>query len=209
MKLFYKPGACSLASHIILNELDFRFELEKTDTETATTESGIDFLSVNPNGYVPALQTDDGDVITENPAILQYLADNAPDAGLAPPNGSFARTRLQELLNFLASELHKAYSPFFSGRDLDEEEATAVRKKIARRVNHLEQRLADGRAYLLGSDFSVADAYAFVVLNWSRVIDFDLGAFPNVLAFVQRVSKRPAAVRALITEGLIPARQAS
>ena len=203
MKLFYKPGACSLATHIILNELEFRFELEKTDTDKATTESGVDFLSVNPNGYVPALQTDDGDVITENPAILQYLADNAPDAGIAPPNGSFARIRLQELLNFLASELHKAYSPFFSGKDLDEDEARAVRKKIARRITHLEQRLADGRAYLLGTDFSVADAYAFVVLNWSRVVDFDLGAFPKAQAFVRRVGDRPAVVRAMVAEGLI------
>ncbi len=203
MKLFYKPGACSLATHIILNELGFRFELEKTNTDTSTTESGLDFLSVNPNGYVPALQTDDGDVVTENPAILQYLADNAPDAGLAPPNGSFARTRLQELLNFLASELHKAYSPFFAGQDLDKEEVRAVHKKIARRVTHLEQRLADGRAYLLGSDFGIADAYAFVVLNWSRVVDFDLEAFPKVQSFVERVGSRPATVRAMVAEGLV------
>ena len=209
MKLYYKPGACSLASHIILNELEYRFELEKTDTENASTESGIDYLSVNPNGYVPALETDDGDVITENPAILQYLADNAPDAGLAPPNGSFARTRLQEILNFLSAELHKAYGPFFSGDELEEDVADAVRKKIARRVSHLEQRLADGRAYLLGADFSVADAYAFVVLNWSGVVGFDLGAFPKVADYVRRVGGRPSAIRAMVAEGLIDERQAS
>ncbi|MEM8684079.1 MAG: glutathione transferase GstA [Pseudomonadota bacterium] len=209
MKLFYSPGACSLASHIILNELDYQYELEKTDTRTSTTESGINYLSVNPNGYVPALQTDDGDVITENPAILQYLADNAPESGLAPPNGSFARTRLQELLNFLSSELHKAYSPFFSGQELDDDEASAVHKKIARRVTHIEQRLADGRAYLLGTDFSVADAYAFVVLGWSQTVNFDLGAFPKVKSYLKRIVSRPAVERALIEEGLIEARQAS
>ena len=158
---------------------------------------------------MPALETDDGDVITENPAILQYLADNAPDAGLAPPNGSFARTRLQEILNFLSAELHKAYGPFFSGEELEEDAAHAVRKKIARRVTHLEQRLADGRAYLLGTDFSVADAYAFVVLNWSGVVGFNLGDFPKVAAYVKRVGGRPSAIRAMVSEGLIEERQAS
>ncbi len=209
MKLFYAPGACSLATHIILNELEYQYELEKTDPKTATTESGINYLSVNPNGYVPALQTDDRDVITENPAILQYLADNAPEAGLAPPAGSFARTRLHELLNFLSSELHKAYSPFFSGQTLDDDEAGKVRQKIARRVTHIEQRLADGRLFLLGTDFSVADAYAFVVLGWSQTVNFDLGAFPKVKAYLKRIVSRPAVERALVEEGLIEARQAS
>jgi glutathione S-transferase len=203
MKLFYKPGTCSLATHIILNELEYQYELEKTDTGTSTTESGINYLSVNPNGYVPALQTDDGEVITENPAILQYLADKAPEAGLAPPNGSFARTRLQELLNFLSAELHKAYGPFFSNEPLDDSAASKASQKIARRVTHLERRLSDGRAYLLGADFGVADAYAFVVLNWSGTVGFDLGAFPKVSSFVERVRTRPSVVRAMIAEGLI------
>ncbi len=209
MKLYYSPGACSLATHIILNELDCRFELEKTDTRTSTTASGIDYKSVNPNGYVPALLTDDGEVITENPAILQYLADSAPEAGLAPPNGSFARVRLQELLNFLTAELHKAYGPFFSGEALSEEAASRAHANIARRVTHLEQRLADGRAHLLGADFSVADAYAFVVLNWSSAVNFDLDAFPKVAAYVERVGGRSSVVRSMVEEGLIDERRAS
>ena len=203
MKLFYKPGACSMASHIILNELGTSFDLDKTDTKSGETESGENFRKISPNGYVPALITDDGDVITENPAVLQYLADQAPDAGLAPPNGTLARTRLQEALNFVASELHIAFHAFFSGTDLDLDAKKKAEAGVSRRVDHIERRLADGRAYLLGDAFTVADAYAFVVLNWANFVGISLDAWPQTQAYVTRVAARPAVVKTMVTEGLI------
>ena len=209
MKLFYKPGACSMATHIILNELDIPFELEKTDTDAAVTVSGIDFRSISPNGYVPALQTNDGNIITENPAILQYLVDGATDSKLAPPNGTLERTRLHELLNFLSAELHKAYSPFFSKIELDASAKEAAQKTLSRRVGAMQDRLADGREFLLGDTFGVADAYAFVLLSWSPVIGFDLRPWPEVAAYVKRLRRRPAIIRALQAEGLLDERVAS
>lgn len=203
MKLFYKPGACSMASHIILNEFGASFDLDKTDTETGKTESGGPFRKISPNGYVPALVTDDGDIITENPAVLQYLADLAPDTGLAPPNGTLERTRLQEALNFVSSELHKAFGPFFSGVDLDLDAKQKAEVNVSRRVDHVERSLADGRAYLLGDAFTVVDAYAFVVLNWTNFVGISLDGWPKTKAYVARVAVRPASVKAMVTEGLI------
>jgi len=203
MKLFYKPGACSMASHIILNELGTSFDLDKTDTEAGKTDSGEDFRKISPNGYVPALITDDGDVITENPAVLQYLADQVPDAGLAPPSGTLERTRLQEALNFVSSELHNAFGPLFSGTDLDLDAKKKAEAGVSRRVDHIERSLADGRAYLLGDSFTVADAYAFVVLNWTNFVGISLDAWPKTQAYVARVAARPAVVKAMVTEGLI------
>lgn len=203
MKLFYKPGACSMASHIILNELGASFDLDKTDTKSGKTESGADFRKISPNGYVPALITDDGDVITENPALLQYLADQAPDAGLAPPNGTLARTRLQEALNFVSSELHKAFGPFFSGNDLNIDAKKRAEAGVSRRVDHIERSLADGHSYLLGDAFTVVDAYAFVVLNWTNFVGISLDPWPRTQAYVTRVAARPAVVRAMVAEGLI------
>lgn len=203
MKLYYKPGACSMASHIILNETGTSFDLDKTDTDVGRTESGEDFRNISPNGYVPALVTDAGDIITENPAILQYLADQSPNAGLAPPNGTLKRTRLQEALNFVSSELHKSFSPFFSGADIDGDTRRQAEANVGRRVSHIERSLADDRAYLLGNTFSVVDAYAFVVLNWAGFIGLSLDAWPKTKAYVARVAARPATVKAMITEGLI------
>ncbi len=207
MKLHYKPGACSMASHIILNELGIPFELDKTDTDAGKTEAGEDFRTISPNGYVPALVTNDGDVITENPAVLQYLADQMPDAGLAPPNGTLERARLQEALNFVSSELHKSFSPFFSGNVLDTDARQRAEAGVGRRVSHIERSLADGRAYLLGDTFTVADAYAFVVLNWAGFVGVSLDALPKTQAFVARVAARPAAIKAMVTEGLIKQEQ--
>lgn len=203
MKLYYKPGACSLASHIILNELDISFELDKTDTEAKKTETGEDFRKISPNGYVPALITDDGDIITENPAVLQYLADQTPEAGLAPKNGTLQRTRLQEVLNFISSELHNSFSPFFSGNEFNDEEKQQIVAGIERRIDHIERSLPDGRSHLLGNSFTVADAYAFVVLNWTNFVGMNLNAWPKTQAYVARISTRPATVKAMTTEGLI------
>ncbi len=207
MRLHYKPGACSMASHIVLNELDIPFELDKTDTDAGKTEAGEDFHKISPNGYVPALVNDDGKIITENPAVLQYLADQMPDAGLAPPNGTLERTRLHEALNFVSSELHKSFSPFFSGEVLDADTKQHAEEGVGRRVAHIERSLLDGRAYLLGDTFTVADAYAFVVLNWANFVGVSLDAQPKTKAYVARVAARPAVAKAMVTEGLIEQEQ--
>ncbi len=205
MKLYFKPGACSMASHIILNETNKQFELEKTDTETGLTESGENFLEVNPNGYVPALKTSSGEIITENPAILQFIGDSVPEKKLTPQDDPLARTRLHEILNFISSELHKAYGPFFSGEALDESTQQAKKKKIHKKIARIEDKLKDGRDYLLGDTFSVADAYAFVVLNWSNFIELDLTPWPAITSYMDRVGRRPSVVQAMTTEGLISA----
>lgn len=207
MKLHYKPGACSMAAHITLNEIGVPFDLDKTDTEAGKTEKGDEFRVISPNGYVPALVTASGDVITETPAVLQFLADQAPDTGLAPMNGTLERARLQEVLNFVSSELHKAFGPFFSGTDLDLDTRTKSEANVARRIDHIERSLSDDRLYLLGETFSVADAYAFVVLNWTNFVGIDLAPWPNTLAYVARLAARPTVVKTMVTEGLIAQEQ--
>jgi len=203
MKLYYKPGACSLASHIVLNEIVAVFELDKTNTTTGKTQTGADFAEINPNGYVPVLQAGTGDVITENPAVLQYLADLKPEKRLAPTAGTIERVRLQELLNFISSELHKAFGPFFSGEELSPDARARAEAQVARRTDDIERRLGDGRAFLLGDDFTVADAYAFVVLNWTTFVGIDTSRWPSVQAFLDRVKIRPSVVKAMIAEGLV------
>lgn len=203
MKLYYKPGACSMASHIILIELGASFDLDKTDTDARKTEAGDDFRKISPNGYVPALITNDGDIITENPAVLQYLADQSPDAGLAPPNGTLKRTRLQELLNFLSAELHTSFGPFFSGVELDDAARKKAEANVGRRTAHIERTLVDGRAFLLGNSFTVADAYAFVVLNWAGFVGVSLDAHPKTQAYIGRIAARPASIKAMVAEGLM------
>jgi len=204
MKLFYAPGACSLSPHISLREAGVDFEIVKVDTTTHLTEGGADFKAINPKGYVPALVLETGDVVTEGAAVVQYIADRFPEAGLAPANGTLERTRLQEQLNFIASELHKAFSPLFSKTaSADAREAAAA--QVGKRLGNVETLLSDGRAHVLGDAFSVADAYLFTVVNWTSVTGISLGPWPHLTAYMQRVGQRPSVQAAMKAEGLIAA----
>lgn len=203
MLLYFKPGACSLSSRIVLTELGLSFDAVKVDTDAGTTENGSDYRAVNPKGYVPALEIEPGIVITENPAILQYLADRAPQSGLAPATDTIGRVRLQEWLNFISSELHKAFSPWFSGRHLEGEEKSRAESNLARRIGDVERELSDGRPFILGDAFTVADAYLFVVLNWTGFIGVDLARWPKAAAYATRIASRPAVRAALAAEGLL------
>jgi len=201
MKLYFAPGACSLSPHIVLNEAGLPFEKVKVDNKTKTMDGGGDFKTVNPLGYVPVLQLDDGTILTEGPAIVQYIADKVPDKKLAPPNGTMERTKLQMWLNFVTSELHKTFSPLFNPA-MPDEAKKIFRERLATRFAHLDKHLAKNE-YLLGNAFSVADAYLFVVSNWASRVDVDLSPFANVLAYRKRVGARPAVQAALKAEGLI------
>ncbi len=202
MKLFYKPGACSLASHIVLREAGADFELEAVDTDAGRTESGQDYRLINPKGYVPALQLASGEVLTEGAAVLQYLADRCAPGQLAPQAGTFERVRVQEWLNYTGSELHKAFSPFFSGTATQADKDTAE-VSLNVKFSYLNELLSDGREYLSGGRFTVADAYLFVVSNWANFVGIDLQRWPRVADFVSRIAKRPAVQSALQAEGLI------
>lgn len=202
MKLYYSPGACSLSPHIALREAGLPFTLEKVDTKTKKTESGADFYAVNPRGYVPALQLDDGSVLTEGAAIVQYIADLKPESELAPKPATLARARLQEELNFVSSELHKGFGPLFNTAD-SAENRDAAKGKLARRFDDVEAKLADGRPYLLGERFSVADGYLFTVANWGGHVGFPLDRWPKVQALMARVSARATVQDAMKAEGLL------
>lgn len=202
MKLYYAPGACSLSPHIALREAGLPFTLEKVDTKSKRTETGVDFTTINPRGYVPALELDSGEVLTEGAAIVQYIADLRPEAGLAPEAGTLARARLQEELNFIASELHKAFSPLFNPL-IGEDARHEATEKLTRRFNDVERKLADGRSYLLGESFSVADAYLFVVTSWAKHKSIALDPWPRLQAFMGRLSERATVRQALQVEGLV------
>lgn len=202
MKLYYLPGACSFAVHTALNEIGAEFEIEKVDKDSKKTEAGADFREINPLGYVPALELDDGNILIEAPAILQYLADANPEAGLAPANATLERTRLQQYLNFTASEFHKAFAPFFSGREMSVEERESAVAKVAVRLDYIESLLADGREYLLGSKFTVADTYTYTVATWTGPTRIGLDRWPAVKAYVARISSRPSVRNAMVAEGL-------
>jgi glutathione S-transferase len=193
MKLYFSPGACSLASHIVLRELGLPFEIEKVNGKTKTTASGADFWKINPKGYVPTLKLDDGEVLTEGPIIMQYLADKKPEANLVPANGTMARYRLQEWLGFINSELHKSYSPLFYA-DTPEQTKQSSIEKIGKRLDLIEANLA-GKDFLTGNTFTIADAYLYVVTNWSQFVGIDLGKWPLVKALHARVGAR-ASVKA-------------
>ena len=201
MKLYYAPGACSLSPHIVASEAGIPVEMVKVNLATHSVKEENDFYAVNPKGYVPALGLDNGEVLTEGPAIVQYLADLKPAAGLAPANGTFERSRMQEMLGYINGEIHKSYSPLFSDKTAPEVRAEKM-EYLGKRYGLIEKQLA-GRDYLFGKTFSVADAYLFTVTNWAHHVKLDLSAFPNLVAFQKRVAARPAVQAAMREEGLI------
>jgi len=200
MKLYYSPGACSLAPHIVLREAGLAFTLEKVDIATRRTASGADFLAVSPNGYVPALEIEAGLVLTEGPAIMQLLADKAPGAHLAPANGTLERYQLQSWLNFITSEIHKGFSPLFKPV-MPQEAKTLFVEQLGQRFDVVERRLAQGD-YLMGERFTIADAYLFVTTNWAGYLGISLERWPAINAFRDRVAARPAVQAAMAAEGL-------
>jgi glutathione S-transferase len=202
MKLYYSPGACSLSPHIVARELGIPFELKKVNTKDKTIEGGGDYWKVNGRGYVPALELDNGQVLTEGPAIVQYLADQKPEAGLAPKAGTIERYRLQEWLNFLTSEIHKQFSPLFKP-NTPEDYKPIAKENLATRFDWLDKQL-EGKEYLTGKQFTVADAYLFVLTSWTKPTQIDLSKWPNIAAFQKRVAARPKVKEAMQAEGLIP-----
>lgn len=205
MKLYYAPGACSLSPHIVARELGLPIQLQKVNTKDKSIEGGGDFWKVNPRGYVPVLELDNGEKLTEGPAIVQYLADQKPESGLAPKNGTMERYRVQEWLNFLTSEVHKQFSPLFKP-NTPEEYKKIAKENLAGRFDWLDQQLA-GKDYLTGKSFTVADAYAFVLLGWTKPTQIDLSKWPNLQSFHKRVAARPKVKEAMQAEGLIPKEQ--
>lgn len=201
MKLYYSPGACSLASHMIALEGGMPLELVKVDLKAHRTERGEDYAAINPKGYVPTLVLDNGETLTESAVVLQYLADQMPQAGLIPPAGSMARYRVQEWLNFVASELHKGFGPLWNANAV-EPAKEAARAMLGKRYAWLDGQLA-GISFLTGETFTVADAYAVTVLSWSGLHGIDLQPYPNLRAYVERVRARPRVQQALKEEGLI------
>ena len=202
MKLYYKPGSCSLASHIVLREIGKDFELEQVDTDTQKTETGADYTRINPKGNVPALKLNDGQIITEGAAVLQYIADQNPEAGLAPKYATIERARLQEHLNCVASELHKAFGPFFKPSSSDDDK-TKARINVEKTMDHFESIFSDDRKYLVNNEFSVADAYFFVVSSWAVPTGIGFERWPKIAAFSKRVAGREKVQDAMRAEGLL------
>ena len=202
MKLYYAPGACSLSPHIALREARLDFHLVRVDfMRGKSLPDGSPFTRINPKGYVPALELDDGRVLTENAAMVQYIADLRPEAGLAPRNGTFERVRLQEWLVFIATELHKGLAPFFSPKASDEYK-DAVKDKLDMRFGFLSAALED-RPWLLGEDFTVAEGYAlYAIRTWEKMVKVDLARWPTLSAYRRRIEARPAVRAALEAEGL-------
>lgn len=201
MKLYYYPGACSLSPHIVAREAGIALELVKVDLQTKLTGSGHDYLKINPKGYVPALQLDSGEVVTEGPVIVQYLADQKPKSGLAPAAGTLARYRLQEMLGYINAELHKNFGPLFNPAIAAEARIAGI-ASLQKRYAYIEQTLSN-QPFLLGQQFTVADAYLFTITNWADRLKVDLSQFPKLLAFQKNVAARPAVQAALFEEGLI------
>jgi glutathione S-transferase len=201
MKLYYGPGTCALSPHIVLEELGLPHELVKVSTKTRKIQTDGDYLEINPKGYVPTLELDDGQRLTEGPAIVQYLADRMPEAKLAPANGTMDRYRLQEWLNFITSELHKQFSPLFNPAT-PEEFKESLRVKLSGRFDWLNRQL-EGKQYVMGNQFTVADAYLFTVMRWAQPMGFDLSKWPVLDQYMTRVGARPRVLAAMKAEGLI------
>ena len=201
MKLYFYPGACSMAPHIILREAGYSFELDKVDLARKQTAGGEDYNQVNPKGYVPALRLDDGQVLTEAAVILQYLADRRPESGLAPKAGTLERYRLMEWLNFIAAEIHKTLGALFNPKITPEWKDDRI-SLFGRRCDILVRAL-DGKPYLMGEKFSVADAYLFTILGWTNLFKLDMSKWPALQSYADRIAARPTVQEAMKAEGLI------
>lgn len=201
MKLYYSPGACSLSPHIVLREADLPFELERVDIRTKQLKRGGDYLEINDKGMVPVLELDDGQRLTEGPAIVQYVADRKPESGLAPAAGTLDRYRLMEWLNFISTELHKSYTPLFSPATPEEHKKT-VKEGLAQRFDLVTKRI-EGKEWVMGDHFTVADAYLYTVLRWSPLVGIDLSPWPTLVKFMERVAARPKVIEAMKAERLI------
>ena len=201
MKLYYLTGACSLASNIALREAGLKFELVKVDRRTKRTADGLDLNEVNPKGYVPVLRLDNGEVLTENVCVLQYIADRNPSAKLAPPAGTMERYRLMEWLSFINSEVHKQFTPLFR-QEAPEDTREYARKNLGTRLDYL-QRTIGAKTFLMGEQFTVADSYLFTVLSWGAHVNLDLGRWPELKRYVERVGQRPHVNAARQAEGLL------
>jgi glutathione S-transferase len=201
MKLYYSPGACSLSPHIVLREAGYKFDAEQVDLGTKKTKSGDDYTKINPKGYVPALQLDNGELLTEGVAIANYLADQKPESNLLPKNGGMERYRAQEWLTFISSEIHKTFGPLFNPKTPDAFKTMAL-ERLGQRFDYLNKQL-EGKKFLMGDQFSAADAYLFTVASWAPHLKVDLAKWPAVKAYVDRIAARPAVQAALKAEGLI------
>ena len=201
MKLYYSPGACSLSPHIALREAGLAFEPVLASTKSHKLQDGTDYYGINPLGYVPMLELDDGTRLREGPAIVQYIADQVPNKNLAPANGTLARYRLQEWLTFIGTEIHKTFSPLFNPA-MPEEGKAISRDKLASRFAWIDSELKN-KPYLMGDSFSVADGYLFTVSNWAKPMNIDLAPYPNLVAYRERVAARPAVQEAMKAEGLL------
>jgi glutathione S-transferase len=201
MKLYYSPGTCALSPHIVADELSLPLKLIKVDLKSKRTEDGEEFTKINPNGYVPALVLEDGRQLTEGPAIVQYLADLKPEHHLVPPAGSFERYRLQQWLNFITSEIHKGFSPLFNPT-FPEDAKQVVKNQLASRIGTVADHLAQ-QPYLLGEQFTVADAYLFVTLGWCPHVGIDLSQWPVLKSYYEKIAGRPAVRKAMQEQGLI------
>lgn len=201
MKLYYSPGACSLSPHIALCEAGLSFEAVLASTKTHKLADGTDYYTINPLGYVPLLELDDGRRLREGPAIVQYIADQAPASKLAPANGTFERYKLQEWLTFISTEIHRTFSPMFNPATPAETKSGAL-DRLKLRLGWVDGELA-GKNFLMGDQFTVADGYLFTVTNWAGFVGLDISGFKNLLAFRERVGARPAVVAAMKAEGLI------